>query len=138
MNKDNSTKIFIGFLAVAVLVLGAGYFMKSGTNILGQGSFSGTGTHSAVKVGLNASVSSTVASVNGARNGILVCNFGIGLVTVCLTSNCTYGSGYLLATTTPNVCLPDVVTENYKGAVTAVVSATTSPSVTSTLGVIEW
>lgn len=134
---DKSTKIFIGFLVVAVLVLGAVY-LRGGQNLNLGASFSGTGTHSSVTVGRNNSVSSTVASVNSARNGILACNFGVGLVTVCLASNCTYGSGYLLATTTPNVCLPDILVENYKGAISAAVSATTTPSTTSTIGVIEW
>lgn len=133
---DNSTKYFLGFLVVAALVGGIAYFTRSNQNL--GASFSGTGTHSAVTVGRNHTVSSTVASVNGARNGILVCNFGVGLTTVCLASNCTYGAGYLLATTTPNVCLPDILVENYKGAITAVVSATTTPSTTSTLGVIQW
>lgn len=141
--NDNSTKIFLGIIA-ACLVFGSVYWFlapkpestQSFGSAMGAVNVFSSTTNTSVKVGLNSGVSTTVVSADNQRGYFTACNNGIGLVTVCLSANCTFGSGLTLGTSTMPMCLTLDGQGMYQGTITAAVSATTSPSVTSTLGVV--
>lgn len=127
-------KFLIVFLILIVGVVVYGIRQDIGVG----GSFSGSGvSNSSVTVGSDASLSATVLSVNSDRYYAKICNNGIGNVTLCYATTCSFDSGIKLATTAGEICHEIKYPNVYKGAITAAVTATTSASTKATLGVIE-
>ncbi len=128
-------KVFLSVLVV--IVVGVGLWLVLGSSGGVGGSFSSSGvTNTVVKVGLNASATSTVLTEGAVEYWAKICNNGVGNVTLCYAANCVYGSGITLATTTDDICHEIGEPNLYKGVISAAVSATTTPSTTSTLGII--
>ena len=126
---------FLIVLGVVVVILLGIYFFSSGG--IG-GSFTDTGTtNTSIKVGLNHTATAAVISAGDSKFYCKISNTGIGDVTLCYDDNCTFGSGILLTTSTYGSIYHEIDDDNpYEGNLSAVVSATTTPSTTSTLGVV--
>ena len=125
------------YIIFLIVVVGLIFFIIYPPKFNIGGSFSGAGvTNKVVVVGTNASESATVLSLGDVTEYAKICLNGIGDTTLCYASTCTFDSGIKLSTTTNNICHVIEPPSLYIGIVTARVSATTTPSTTSTLGII--
>lgn len=129
---ENRLAVLIVVLIIGLAGLGI-IFLPNKEATLGEAAFT-SATNTVVKVGLNPSLSATLLAAGTAEYFVEACNYGIGNVTLCLASTCTYGSGILLSTTT-DTCFRTEAPNLYNGAISAAVSATTTPSTTSTVGI---